>query len=120
MKHVAFAGHLIMLGCGSIGQGVLPLILRHIDMPRERIQILTADSRGRNVAKECGVSVKIAPITRENYREVLQPMLRTGDFLLNLSVDVSSVALIALCQELGALYLDTCIEPWAGGYTDPS
>ncbi len=40
--------------------------------------------------------------------------------LLNLSVDVSSVALIALCRELGALYLDTCIEPWAGGYTDPS
>src|SRR5262249_12419982 len=35
-------------------------------------------------------------------------------------VDVSSVALVALCQELGALYLDTCIEPWAGGYTDPS
>ncbi len=24
-----------------------------------------------------------------------------------------------LCNELGALYLDTCIEPWAGGYTDP-
>src|ERR671919_777256 len=43
-----------------------------------------------------------------------------GDFLLNLSVDVSSVALIELAHELGAFYLDTCIEPWAGGYTDPS
>ena len=51
---------------------------------------------------------------------MLTPLLGKGDFLLNLSVDVSSVALIALCQELGALYLDTCIEPWAGGYTDPS
>ena len=30
------------------------------------------------------------------------------------------VALIELCQETGALYLDTCIEPWPGGYTDPS
>jgi homospermidine synthase len=46
--------------------------------------------------------------------------LRTGDFLLNLSVDVSSVALIGFCQERDVLYLDTCIEPWAGGYTDPS
>ena len=34
MKHVAFGGRLVMLGFGSIGQGVLPLILRHIDMPR--------------------------------------------------------------------------------------
>ena len=33
---------------------------------------------------------------------------------------MSSVALIELCQEIGALYLDTCIEPWPGGYTDPS
>jgi homospermidine synthase len=30
------------------------------------------------------------------------------------------VALVALCRELGALYLDTCVEPWAGGYTDPT
>jgi homospermidine synthase len=36
MKHVAFGGRLVMLGFGSIGQGVLPLILRHIDMPRDR------------------------------------------------------------------------------------
>ena len=27
MIHVPFAGRLVMLGCGSIGQGVLPLIL---------------------------------------------------------------------------------------------
>jgi len=33
---------------------------------------------------------------------------------------VSSLALIELAQERGALYLDTCIEPWPGGYTDPS
>jgi len=33
-KHVRFSGRLLMLGCGSIGQGVLPLLLRHIDMTR--------------------------------------------------------------------------------------
>jgi len=120
MKHVAFSGRLVMLGCGSIGQGVLPLILRHIDMPRERIHILTADERGMDEARACGIGVTIAPVTRQNYRQTLRPLLGAGDFLLNVSVDVSSVALIALCQEIGALYLDTCIEPWAGGYTDPS
>ena len=38
--------------------------------------------------------------------------------MLNLSVDVSSIALVKLARERGALYLDTCIEPWAGGYFD--
>jgi homospermidine synthase len=58
-------------------------------------------------------------LTPENYRQVLEPLLSAGDFLLNLSVDVSSVALIEVARQRGALYLDTCIEPWAGGYTDP-
>src|SRR5215472_15714382 len=91
MKHVAFSGRLVMLGCGSIGQGVLPLILRHIDMPREHIHILTADARGSDVAAACGVGVTISPVTRENYRHLLTSLLGPGDFLLNLSVYVSSV-----------------------------
>jgi homospermidine synthase len=119
-KHLVFPGHLLMLGCGSIGQGVLPLLLRHIDMPAENISILTADARGSAVAAGYGIAEEILPVTRENYRAALAARLTAGDFLLNLSVDVSSVALIQLCQELGVLYLDTCIEPWAGGYTDLS
>ena len=43
MKHVAFDGRLLILGFGSIGQGVLPLILRHVDMPAERIMIVTGE-----------------------------------------------------------------------------
>ena len=119
-KHVSFTGRLLMLGCGSIGQGVLPLLLRHIDIPLENISILTSDVRGSAVAAEFGVREEILPLTRENYAAELRARLNAGDFLLNLSVDVSSVALIKLCREIGALYLDTCVEPWAGGYTDLS
>jgi len=49
---------------------------------------------------------------------VLDDLLGEGDFLLNLSVNVSSLALIAYCQARGVLYPDTCLEPWAGGYTE--
>jgi homospermidine synthase len=120
MKHVAFDGRLVMLGFGSIGQGVLPLILRHVDIPAERMRIVSGDERGREVAAAYGVDFTVLPLTRANFRQVLTPLLQAGDFLLNLSVDVSSVALMELCRESGVLYLDTCIEPWAGGYTDPS
>ena len=51
---------------------------------------------------------------------MLNPLIGRGDFLLNVSVEVSSIALIKLCWEKGAMYLDTCIEPWPGGYTDPT
>ncbi len=73
-----------------------------------------------DVAAEYGIRFVETALTRGNYRALLEPQLGKDDFLLNVSVDVSSVALIELCQERGALYLDTCIEPWPGGYTDPS
>jgi homospermidine synthase len=120
MKHAVFSGRLVILGFGSIGQGVLPLILEHIGLPRERITIVTADERGHDEAADYGVRRLLSPLTRANYRAVLGPLLGEGDFLLNVSVDVSSLALVAFCREVGALYLDTCTEPWAGGYTDPA
>jgi len=109
-----------MVGFGSIGQGVLPLILRHIGTSSDRITIVTAEEQGHVEAEEFGVKFVKTALTRANYRQVLGGLLDAGDFLLNLSVDVSSVALIQLARERGALYLDTCVEPWAGGYTDPA
>lgn len=120
MKHIAFDGRLVVVGFGSIGQGVMPLILRHIDIDPTRITIITADERGHDVANEYGLRFINHALTQEDYRPRLSAMLGKGDFLLNLSVDVSSVALVELCRDLGTLYLDTCIEPWPGGYTDPS
>jgi len=118
--HVKFAGRIVMVGFGSIGQGILPLILRHIGTSSDRITIVTAEDKGNTEAQEFGVKFVKTALTPGNYRKVLEPLIGAGDFLLNLSVDVSSVALVQFAREHGALYLDTCIEPWAGGYTDPS
>ena len=119
-KHTAFSGRLVIVGFGSIGQGVLPLLLRHIDIGPDQITIISAEPRGRDVAAEYGVRFVETALTRENYRIVLEDWLGRDDFLINVSVDVSSVALIEFCQRKDALYLDTCIEPWPGGYTDPN
>jgi homospermidine synthase len=119
-NRIPFGNNVVMIGCGSIGGGVLPLILRHLDIKPSQITIITADERGAVEAALYGIEHIISPLTRENYRSILANRLHEGDFLVNLSVDVSSVALIELCQETGSLYIDTCIEPWSGFYTDPS
>lgn len=118
--HARAPGKIVMVGFGAIGQGVLPLILRHLDVKPSDITIVTADERGHDEAREYGIRFIDNALTRSNYRQVLQPLLAPGNFLVNLSVDVSSIALVELCQEFQTLYIDTCIEPWAGGYTDPS
>ncbi len=118
--YIDFPGRIVFIGFGSIGQGVLPLVLRHIGIAPERITIVTAEDAGRAEAEQYGVRFVREPLTRENFRRVLAPLLGRGDFMLNVSVDVSSIALVKYCWEKGAMYLDTCIEPWPGGYTDPS
>ena len=38
--------------------------------------------------------------------------------VVNLSVDTSSVDLMAFAHDLDAFYIDTVVEPWPGLYTD--
>ncbi|HEY0635242.1 MAG TPA: saccharopine dehydrogenase NADP-binding domain-containing protein [Gammaproteobacteria bacterium] len=115
-----FPGRLIMIGFGSIGQATLPLLLRHFTLTPQRITVIAAHDHASALACQHGVTFTQRVVTRENYRAVLAPLLEAGDLLLNLSVNVASLALIELCHERGALYLDASIEPWAGGYTDPA
>lgn len=117
-KHAHFSGKLLMIGFGSIGQAVLPLLFRHLDIRPQQIKIIATSEKSAAIAREADVTFVQQTLTPENYRAVLEPWLKRGDFLLNLSVDVSSLALVELCHRCGVLYLDTCIEPWPGGYTD--
>ena len=119
-KHVSFQGRLALVGFGTIGQAVLPLLFRHIEIEPRQVTIISRSADKSGIAGEFGVEFRVQALTAANYESVLEPCLKEGDFLLNLSVDVSSLALIGLCWQRGALYLDTCIEPWAGGYLDTS
>jgi homospermidine synthase len=108
---------IVMIGFGSVGQGVLPLLAKHFNIQKQLI-ILNPCSQSKHLADQYSLPYHTIALTPQNYREILIPLLHPGDMLLNLSVDVSSYELIRLSQENGWLYLDTCIEPWAGGYTD--
>lgn len=119
-KYASFKGKLLMLGFGSIGQAMLPLLFRHIEIRPEQVKIMARHEDKYGIAKEYGVEFIAQALTEENFESILDQQIKEGDFLLNLSVDVASLALIMFCWRRGILYLDTCIEPWAGRYMDPS
>ena len=118
VKYRKFTGRMVIVGFGSIGQGVLPLFLRHLDIDADQITIITAEPRGRDEAAEYGITFIQNPLTPANHVALLENRLSAGDLLVNLSVDVSSMALVEFCLARGILYIDTCIEPWPGFYTD--
>ncbi|MEX5684052.1 MULTISPECIES: homospermidine synthase [Pseudomonas] len=113
-----FSGRLLMVGYGSIGRGVLPLLLRHISIEPSKLTIICPSAGAGEAAQQFGVTVLQEALTEDNFRQCIEAQLQAGDFLLNLSVEVSSQALLAFCQAHQILYLDTCTEPWAGGYNE--
>ncbi|RMX17930.1 homospermidine synthase [Legionella jordanis] len=119
-KLSALSKRIIMLGFGSIGQAVLPLLFRHLNLSPSQILIMSKHAEGEYIAREYAVKFLVVAITRDNLEQTIGEELREEDFLLNLSVDVSSIELIRLCQRKNALYLDASTEPWAGGYTNTS
>jgi len=120
-KHQTYGplpGRLLMLGFGSIGQAALPLLLRHFELAPEQVTVVSRGPDKSGIAGEYGVTYLATPLQAGNIDSILDPLLREGDFLLNLSVDVSSLDLIRYCWRRGILYLDTCTEPWKGFYED--
>ena len=116
---VEFAGRAVMVGCGSIGQAILPLLRQHLTLGADRLLVLAADETGRGVAREHGATFVHAHLKPRSYRRNLGKHLHEGDLLLNLSVDVSSLDLIRFAAERGAVYVDTSIEPWPGVFDNP-
>ncbi|MFG1207993.1 homospermidine synthase [Xanthobacter autotrophicus] len=119
--HAKIDGPIVMIGFGSIGRGTLPLIERHFDFDRERMVVIDPVADHRKLLDSRGIRYVQSEVTAENYRDLLTPLLTNGGgrgFCVNLSVDVSSVAVMELCREIGALYIDTVVEPWKGFYFD--
>ena len=120
-NHGHIDGAIVMIGFGSIGKGTLPLIERHFTFDRQHLVVIDPNDADRKILDDAGIKFLQVAITKDNYREVLPPLLTAGKgqgFCVNLSVDTSSLAIMELAREIGALYIDTVVEPWPGFYFD--
>ena len=63
-KHISFEKKIIMIGFGTIGKAILPLIFRHINIKPEQLTIITKNEEGENIAHDFGAKLVIEPITK--------------------------------------------------------
>ncbi len=117
--HGQIHGNIIIIGFGSIGQAVLPLLMRHIKLDVARITVIEPSTQMAVFLRSNNIKHIATGLTRENYSDILKPLLQNSRgqaFCINLSVDVDSLDIQKLCYEHNTLYLDTVVEPWAGFY----
>ena len=121
--HGRIDGPIVMIGFGSIGRGTLPLIERHFQFDKSKLTVIDPSDADRHLLEKHGVTFIHQAVTKDNYKHLLGPLLTAGPgqgFCVNLSVDTSSLDIMKYCREIGALYIDTVVEPWVGFYFDKS
>lgn len=111
---IAFGGRILVLGCGSVSQCTVPLLLRHIDISPERITVMDMVDRRDAVsdAVNAGVNYRVGQITPENFDEVLGELLSEGDLFVDLSWNVGTTDILDWCHHRGVLYVNTSVEEW--------
>jgi homospermidine synthase len=114
MSTTPFAGRILVLGCGSVSQCTLPLLLKHIDIPPERMTVLDFIDC-RKVLAPCiarGLRFVRERITPENYERVLALHAGPGDLIVDLAWNIDCRALLDFCRRHDVLYVNTSVEVW--------
>ena len=109
-----FNGPIVVIGFGSIAQGFLPLLNRHVLYDRTRLVVIAPECGPCQILDELGVRFLPTRITKQNYRDILRPLLRCEHpgVIVNLAIDVSSIDIAQFSREIGCHYIDTAIERW--------
>jgi homospermidine synthase len=109
----SFAGKIVVLGCGSVAQCTLPLLVKHL-VPAERITIIDSRDNRERIADvlAAGASYVFGEVTKENLDEFLSSHLAAGDVLVDLAWNIDANTILTWAHDKGVLYLNTSVEEW--------
>ena len=114
MNKIDFAGKILVLGCGGVSRCTLPLLLKHINMPPEKITVMDmVDNREMipDVLK-AGVNYIQEQIKEETYAAQLAKHVGSGDLIIDLSWNLYTRDLLQWCHDQGVRYINTSVELW--------
>jgi len=109
-----FNGKILIIGCGSVSQCAIPLVLKLIDTPAKNITIMDFVDNKKKVkgALDKGVKYSMEKVTRENYKELLSKYVGKGDLIIDLAWNIDCAAMLTWCRENEVLYVNTSVEEW--------
>jgi len=111
---VKFDGKILVIGCGSVSQCAIPLILKLIKVPPKNVTIMDfVDNRSRvKDALRKGVNYTMEKITFGNYRHLLGKYVGPGDMIIDLAWNIDCISIVQWCRENQVLYANTSVEEW--------
>ena len=104
----------LVLGCGSVAQCVVPLLVRDLGIEPNRINVVDfVDNRAR-IAEvlKLGVHYEQDRLTPDNLNTFLSDRVGSGDLLVDLAWNIDNPTILQWCRDHNVRYLNTSIEVW--------
>lgn len=104
----------LIIGCGSVSQCALPLLLRELPLEPQQITVLDMVDNRERIAAELaqGVRYELGEITQENLDVMLGARVGDGDMVLDLAWNIDCNMILQWCRDHGVRYLNTSVEVW--------
>jgi len=113
-KWVKFNGKILIIGCGSVSQCAIPLVLRLMDVDPKNVTIMDfVDNRSRvQDSLDKGVNYVNDLVTKENHASLLAKYVGPGDLIIDLAWNIDCLAMLKWCKDNQVLYCNTSVEEW--------
>ena len=114
VDEAVFTGRIALIGYGTIGRCLLPMILERLAFEPARMRVLDAADRSADIARLVaqGLDYRVQTLTRDNLHAVMSTLAQAGDVVVNVSIGVDSIELADWCQDHDIAYVDSSVEPW--------
>ncbi len=77
--HGTITGPIVMIGFGSIGRGMLPLIERHFKFDKSRFTVIDPEDKDRHLLDERGIAFIKKALTRDNFVDFVKAASHKGE-----------------------------------------
>jgi len=111
---LSFSGRVLFLGFGAVARCTLPVLLKHLSLPLERVTIFDFSRNEEALSPwlSQGVQFVEGRITPDNLGQVLGSHLSSGDLLIDLAWNIDCCEIVGWCHSHGVLYVNTSVELW--------
>ena len=114
MHKIKFNNKILIIGYGAVSQCTLPVILDHIDVPREKITIMDIEDKSKKLKPFTDTGIKFVQekIIPENLDAFLQKYAGDNGLIIDLAWNIGATDILKWCHDHNTLYVNTSVELW--------
>jgi len=112
---IQFQGRIVQFGFGAVGKSFFEKVSKEIRFNENNYYVVTRDSWEFKAFVNLGGIVQnflVKEVTRENFREVFEPLLSDGDLLIDFADTVGTKDIFDWCAERNIMYINTGEADW--------